>query len=382
MLILSSVNDRLQLQLGAGGNVTVHASYLDNVAGAVNPARKNTLITTTALTDIVAPPAASVQRNVKTLHVHNNGGAAVTVAVILTDGTTAVTLASQTLAPNATLQYIDEIGFVLSDFAERMPFLNLTANYTVGFFDRNGIINCNGSFTLGLLAASTAGAGFVFRVRNTGMATVTIDPNASETIDGKASIPCCAKEEFLVACDGTNWITMGRNSLVMVNRGVIAPATARLDVSFPPDYTKFEFEIARCYLSSPGNTLMYISTAGFPLYETTGYYYQISWDYGPGSNHAGEARLNQGNVQFSASSTFPQGDFDSTMDLWPDPNPTVPRAPSFHIRTRSSFLLDGTSLIAFTAGWLQTTVRAKYIAILPTAGTIDGGIWTLRGQIP
>ena len=112
MLILASTTDKLQVVAGTASVVSVHASYLDNVAGAVSPGRKNTFISTTGATDIVAAPVASVQRNVKTLHIHNHStSAAVSVTVQHTDGTTLVQLHRQTLQPNDTLQYIDEIGF-------------------------------------------------------------------------------------------------------------------------------------------------------------------------------------------------------------------------------------------------------------------------------
>jgi hypothetical protein len=111
MLILASTSDRLQLLVGSAGSINVHASYLDNVAGAVNPGRKNTAITTTGVVDIVVPPLASVQRNVKTLHIHNHSTSPNVVTVQHSDGTVSAQLYRQTLQPNDTLQYIDEIGF-------------------------------------------------------------------------------------------------------------------------------------------------------------------------------------------------------------------------------------------------------------------------------
>lgn len=377
MLILSSTSDKVQVGLLAGGNVTVHASYLDNVAGAVNPQRKNTLITTTALTDIVASPPASVQRNVKTMHIHNNGAAAVGVSVLLTDGTTAVTLAQQTLAPNATLQYIDEIGFVLSDFAERMPVINLTANYTVGFFDRNAIININTTpITLSLLAASTAGAGFVFRVRNTTMGTATIDPNASETIDGKATIPCCAKEEFLIACDGTNWITLGRDSLVMIASGV-GVTGATFSTALPPDYTKFEIEMAQIVYGTPGFIGLNINFAG-----PWGTYY-IQRHYSFGTTIAADQGIGLGAspVQFSGNSSVPKPDFDATLDLWPDPM-VAPRTSSFHFTSRTTMLNDGTSAIIDAGGWAIGSTRATQVMFGSTGGPFEQGRFTMRGQRP
>src|SRR4051812_14483913 len=113
MLLLASNNDRLQIITGSAGTVDVHASWMDNVSGAVAPGRTNTAnINTAALTTVVPPPAASVQRNIKTLHIRNRGTAPNVITVVHTDGTTAVELHKGSLLPNASLQYIDEIGFV------------------------------------------------------------------------------------------------------------------------------------------------------------------------------------------------------------------------------------------------------------------------------
>jgi hypothetical protein len=113
MLILASASDKIQLAVNSPGSIDVHASWMDNVAGAVGPGRTNTpTITTASTVDIVGPPAASVQRNVKTIQIRNRGAANNGVSVIHTDGSTVVTLYNVILGPGATLQYIDEVGFL------------------------------------------------------------------------------------------------------------------------------------------------------------------------------------------------------------------------------------------------------------------------------
>ena len=112
MLILASVTDALQVVTGAAGTIDVHASWMDNVAGAVGLGRTNTpTITTATATTVVAAPAANVQRNLKTLHIRNRGAASNDITVRHTDGTTTVELIKITVQPNITLQYIDEVGF-------------------------------------------------------------------------------------------------------------------------------------------------------------------------------------------------------------------------------------------------------------------------------
>jgi len=112
MLILASATDLLQVITGSAGAIDVHASWMDNVAGAVGPGRTNTAITTAATTTVVGSPGATTQRNLKTLHVRNHGTTPNDVSVVHTDGTTAVTLQKVNLLPGNTLQYVDEVGFL------------------------------------------------------------------------------------------------------------------------------------------------------------------------------------------------------------------------------------------------------------------------------
>jgi hypothetical protein len=114
MLILASIADKLLLTTASAGSVDVHASWMDNVAGAVVPGRTNTAnISTAATTTIVGSPAANVFRNVKTLHINNRGTADSVVTVLHNDGIISVELYKTTLPPGALLQYIDEVGFIV-----------------------------------------------------------------------------------------------------------------------------------------------------------------------------------------------------------------------------------------------------------------------------
>lgn len=113
MLILASNTDKIQVITASAGNIDVHASWMDNVLGAVLPGRTNTpTIVLATTTDVVGSPGADTQRNLKTLHIRNKGTGSNDVTVVHTDGTIAVQLHRVTLAPNSTLQYIDEVGFI------------------------------------------------------------------------------------------------------------------------------------------------------------------------------------------------------------------------------------------------------------------------------
>ena len=114
MLLLTSTSDKLQVVTGSAASVDVHASWVDYTTTTVTPGRTNTTpITTATTTDVVAAPAASTYRNVKTLHIRNKHATASTaVTVKHTDGTNALELYSVTLRAGEELSYVEGIGFV------------------------------------------------------------------------------------------------------------------------------------------------------------------------------------------------------------------------------------------------------------------------------
>jgi hypothetical protein len=83
-----------------------------------------------------------------------------------------------------------------------------SGNYTVLTTDRGTVFDCTANLTLSLPVAATAGAGFVFSVKANG-ATVIIDPNGAELIDGAATVTLTTGQCAMVLCSaGTAWKTV------------------------------------------------------------------------------------------------------------------------------------------------------------------------------
>lgn len=86
-----------------------------------------------------------------------------------------------------------------------------TANYTVVEADRDKLIKVDatsGAVTIALLAAATAGDGFQIAVKKTDSSgnAVTMDANASETIDGALTLALSSQYQVAVlTSDGTRW---------------------------------------------------------------------------------------------------------------------------------------------------------------------------------
>jgi hypothetical protein len=88
--------------------------------------------------------------------------------------------------------------------------------YTTVIGDYQKVLNCDASgstFTVTVLASTSAGEGYEFIVKKTDSSTntVTIDGNASETIDGATTLVLYSQyESARLRCDGANFSVIGR----------------------------------------------------------------------------------------------------------------------------------------------------------------------------
>jgi hypothetical protein len=92
-----------------------------------------------------------------------------------------------------------------------------TGAYTVVAGDLGTIINCtSGTFTVSLTAAATLGSGFncwIWNTSATATDAITIDPNASQTIDGRTTRILRRGEGMQIVCDGTNFQTGDKKTM-------------------------------------------------------------------------------------------------------------------------------------------------------------------------
>jgi hypothetical protein len=126
MINLTSTSDKVQVVTGSAVTIDVHASWVDNASGVITPGRTNSAITTATTTDIVPAPAASTQRNVKTISIRNKHATLQCVVTVKhTDGTTAAEIISTTLLPNEELIYTDSDGWThMQNTVPVSPFIN------------------------------------------------------------------------------------------------------------------------------------------------------------------------------------------------------------------------------------------------------------------
>lgn len=90
------------------------------------------------------------------------------------------------------------------------PITTIAANTTVLTSHRGtAFVWTGGAGTLSFTASATLGNNFFCLVRNSGSGALTLDPNASETIDGLTTIALNPSESCIVLCSGAAFYTVG-----------------------------------------------------------------------------------------------------------------------------------------------------------------------------
>jgi hypothetical protein len=118
MLILATTTDKISVITSAAVAISAHVSFLDMttadppVVKGSTSGKLNTAISTATTTDVVATPAASTIRNIKTLHICNKDATvACDITVQYNQNATLFQLYKATIPAGATLEYVEGVGF-------------------------------------------------------------------------------------------------------------------------------------------------------------------------------------------------------------------------------------------------------------------------------
>jgi hypothetical protein len=147
--------------------------------------------------------------------------------------TTTTTTFGLTIPTESDVSEEDLWGGILNDYFNDLEPIVKTARdnvssavsstHTGSASDRNKILLCDatgGAFNVNLLAAATAGTGFALIVKkiDSSANAITIDGNASETIDGETTKTLSSQyQSCLLVCDGTNWHVASENGVTLAS---------------------------------------------------------------------------------------------------------------------------------------------------------------------
>jgi hypothetical protein len=120
-------------------------------------------------------------------------------------GLSTLTNSSGPAAPGGGLEVVAAV------LQARANFRTITGADTIIASDRGKVLDCTASgFSLGATAAATLGDGFYCWVRNSASSgNVTIDPNASETIDGATTLIIPPGQMVFISCNAALFRTAG-----------------------------------------------------------------------------------------------------------------------------------------------------------------------------
>lgn len=160
-----------------------------------------------------------------------------------------------------------------------------SATFTAGLADFKRLFVCTGTWSLDLDAAATLRDGWYCMVKNNGSGVITLNPNASETIDGAATLDISAGQSCIVYCDGTKLFTVG---VLAISQAAADARYARI-ISGIPAGTIIDFAGTAApsgYLACPtaaGGAQLVSRTTYAALFAAIG----TAWGVGDGSTTFG-----------------------------------------------------------------------------------------------
>jgi hypothetical protein len=104
-------------------------------------------------------------------------------------------------------------AWIIRDTLAETRVISRSSNTILGIGDYGCTFLLSSTFTQTITAAATLADGWHAFIRNNGSGVITLDPNASETIDGGTTLVLNPGEGCRISCNGTIFSSQGLNSI-------------------------------------------------------------------------------------------------------------------------------------------------------------------------
>lgn len=332
----------------SNGNFTLNAGYLAVAGQVIQPSQHN-------------PPLEDLATNGLSNVVVRDGRAPMTGNLNM-GGFRVRNLADGSLVTDAATK--GQLG-VLSVKA---------GNYTAVLLDYGVFLRFTATATLSLTAAATLGANWKLKVVADG-GDVTIDPNASETINGAATLIVKNGSTAEIVCDGSNFFTILRTQpLSWEPVGSQVTLAGQTSVSWTNLDVYRHLRLTLGYIPSPGtgNVLLRVSTDNGSSYISTSTYSSASLVQ-TGATVTGAAGAASTAMIVSNVSVDANSGFLSTIDV-----SNFNKAAPASYKVISEYANTNPRIDFIYGGHGGTTAR-NALQLLVTSGSFTAGMVLLEG---
>jgi len=151
-----------------------------------------------------------------------------------------------------------------------------TAAFTVQASDIGSLFDCTGApYTVSFDSAATLGTAFAVQIKNSAQSNaIFLDPNGTQTMDGRSGYLLCPLESVLVYSDGSNLGVFGEHDPATLLSLTLPNSWAQYDVdlrTFADHFTEFDFMMTGWTAGAALQVRARVSVDSGATYLTTGY---------------------------------------------------------------------------------------------------------------
>ena len=151
-----------------------------------------------------------------------------------------------------------------------------TAAFTVQASDIGSLFDCTGApYTVSFDSAATLGTAFAVQIKNSAQSNaIYLDPNGTQTMDGRSGYLLCPLESVLVYSDGSNLGVFGEHDPATLLSLTLPNSWAQYDVdlrTFADHFTEYDFMVTNWTAGAALQVRLQVSVDSGATYLASGY---------------------------------------------------------------------------------------------------------------